>query len=74
MDAAVMFIILTAIVFFLIGVFVGRKTVKSDGMFLVDDSDDETTRWILDVTVDPNSIPNRKEIHLKVKKMTEGDV
>ena len=66
--------ILVAIAALCVGVFIGRKTVKVDGMFIVDDSDDKTTRWILDVTVDPKNIPNKKDVRLKVRKMTEGDV
>ena len=57
-----------------VGVFIGRTTLKVDGMFIVDDSNDETTRWILDVNFDPKDIPNKKEVRLKVRKMTEGDV
>lgn len=70
----VLLLVLIAIGALLVGVVIGRKTVKSDGMFIVDDSDDETTKWILDVAIDPASIPSRKEIHLRVRKMTEGDV
>lgn len=66
--------ILVAISTLCVGVFIGRKTVKVDGMFIVDDSDDKTTRWVLDVKVDPKTIPNKKEVRLKVRKMTEGDV
>lgn len=66
--------ILVAIGALCVGVFIGRKTVKVDGMFIVDDSDDKTTRWILDVAVDPKNIPNKKDVRLKVRKMTEGDV
>lgn len=66
--------ILVAIIALCVGVFIGRKTAKVDGMFIVDDSDDETTRWILDVKIDPKTIPNKKEVRLKVRKMTEGDV
>lgn len=66
--------ILVALVTFCVGVFVGRTTIKVDGMFVIDDSDDETTRWILDIKVDPKTIPNKKEVRLKVRKMTEGGV
>lgn len=66
--------ILVALGALCVGVFIGRTTIKVDGMFIVDDSDDETTRWILDVKVDPKTIPNKKEVRLKVRKMTEGDV
>lgn len=57
-----------------VGVFIGRITTNVDGMFIVDDTDNETTRWILDVKIDPKTIPNKKEVRLKVQKMNEGDV
>lgn len=66
--------ILVALGSLCVGVFIGRTTIKVDGMFIVDDSDDETTRWILDVKIDPKTIPNKKEVRLKVRKMTEEDV
>lgn len=48
---------------------------KNDGLFILDDSDPKTTRWILDVKMDPDEIKNKKEIRLKVCKMDEqGDV
>lgn len=48
---------------------------KPDGLFILDDSDPNTTRWILDVKMDPDEIKNKKEIRLKVCKMDEqGDV
>lgn len=54
-----------------VGFVIGRIGRKTDGMFIVDDNDTETTRWILDVKTDPKTIPNRKEIRLKVRKMSE---
>lgn len=66
--------VLIGIGMFCIGLFVGRKTTKIDGMFLINDSDDENTRWILDVKIDPETIPNKKEIRLKVRKIDEGVV
>ncbi len=57
-----------------VGFLIGRASKKFDGIFVVDDSDYETTRWTLDMKTDPESIPNKKEIRLKVKKMIEGDV
>lgn len=66
--------LLTAIGFLCIGIFFGRISVKFDGLFIVDDSYEETTRWILDVKIDPKRIPDKKEIRLKVRKMMEGDV
>lgn len=65
--------ILIGVVGVFTGFFIGRKGTM-DGMFIVDDTNDETTRWILDVKIDPNTIPNKKEIRLKVQKLTEGDV
>lgn len=58
----------------IIGIAIGRKSSKYDGRFIVDDSDYETTRWTLDVDIDPKTIPDKKEIRLKVYKMTEEDV
>lgn len=58
----------------IIGFLIGRKRSKFDGIFIVDDADYETTRWTLDMKIDPKTIPNRKEIRLKVGKMFEGDV
>lgn len=66
--------ILVAIVALCVGVFIGRMTAETDGMFIIDDTDVEKTRWILDVKTDPKDIPNKKEVRLKVRKMTEGDV
>lgn len=55
------------------GIFSKKKEV--DGLFILDDSDPKTTRWILDVKMDPDEIKNKKEIRLKVCKMDEqGDV
>lgn len=58
---------------FFAGIFIGRETAirfkKYDGLFIVDDSNDQKTQWILDLKVDPDTIPNQKEIRLKVEKM-----
>lgn len=68
-------LILILIVAFCVGVLIGRSNRKFDGMFIVNDSDEEITRWILDVNIDPMDIPKKKEVRLKVRKMTEeGDV
>lgn len=66
--------IIVAVVCLLIGYFIGKILTKFDGLFIVKDDDLEKTQWILDVTIDPSKIPNKKEVRLKVKKMTEGDV
>lgn len=51
------------------------KKKEVDGLFILDDSDPNTTRWILDMRMDPDEIKNKKEIRLKVCKMDEqGDV
>lgn len=52
----------------LIGIGIGRICRKSDGLFIIDDSDDQKTQWILDVTIDPDKISSKKEIRLRVKK------
>lgn len=70
----VLIYVLIAVGAFCIGVYIGRKRTKNDGLFIVDDSDDKTTRWTLDVKIDPKEIPNKKEIRLKIIKMDEGDV
>lgn len=74
----VLLLILAGVSGLLFGMFVGLSisniSRKFDGLFIVDDSDEETTKWILDVSIDPKSIPDRKEIHLKVRKMNERDV
>lgn len=45
-----------------------------DGLFILDDSDDSKTRWILDMKMDPDEIKNKKEIHLKVYEMDNVEV
>lgn len=39
-----------------------------DGLFIVDDSSEEKTRWILDMKnmEDPENITKKKRVHLKV--------
>lgn len=41
---------------------------KVDGLFIVDDSDEEKTRWILDMKnmEDPENITKKKRVNLKV--------
>lgn len=69
-----LYILIGILVAFCVGVLIGRSTVKIDGAFIVDDSDENTTRWILDVKIDPKTIPNKKQVRLKVLKMDQGDV
>lgn len=57
-----------------IGFFIGRLTKKVDGRFIVDNSDGDKTRWTIDVDFDPETLPKKKEVRLKVYEMTEGDV
>lgn len=68
----ILWYILIAIFFLLLGLFIGRKTIRYDGLFLVDESNNEKTRWILDVKIDPNSIPSKNKIYLKVKKIDQN--
>lgn len=63
--------IIFCILLFLIGFIVGRFE-KSDGLFIVDDSEFGITRWTLDVNFDPSTITNRKWVRLKVKKMDKS--
>lgn len=70
---------LTIFIAFLFGCAVGwfihlTHNHKRDGLFILDDSDPNVTRWILDMKMDPEEIKNKKEIHLKVCKMEEEDV
>lgn len=67
----IIILVLIGSLLFGIGYVVGRIGRKTDGMFIVDENDTETTRWILDVKIDPQTISNRKEIRLKVRKMSE---
>lgn len=53
----------------IMGILFGKISKKFDGMLVVDDSYDESTKWTLDVNVDPKSIPSKKEIRLKVRKI-----
>ncbi len=65
-------LILIIISTFLIGFLVGRtSTSKSDGMFIINEVDEDLTKWILDVNFDPKDICNRKMIKLKIKRMVE---
>lgn len=67
----IILLVLIGAFLFGIGFVIGRLARKTDGLFIVNNDDSETTRWILDVKIDPKTIPNRKEIRLKVRKMSE---
>lgn len=68
--AVVILLVITSVMFFIIG----KNSVNTDGFFIINEENDKS-RWILDVHVDPMTIPNRKVVRLKVKKITEdGDV
>lgn len=66
--------ILLVIYFFIRPWIKKHENKQIQGLFILDDSDPNTTRWILDVKMDPEEIKNMKEIRLKVCKMDEGDV
>lgn len=52
---------------YIVGYVVGRASQnKNAGIFLVDDSDDEKTRWTLDVHMDPDDIPKKKYLRFRV--------
>lgn len=70
--------LIIVLVCYMIGMVVGYvvRTLlpnKNNGLFILDDSDPETTRWILDMRMDPDEIKNKKEIRLKVCKMDEQE-
>lgn len=63
--------ILIAITFLLSGLIIGyiagkSSKVKDAGIFLVDDTDSEKTRWTLDVHMNPDDIPKKKHLRFKV--------
>lgn len=64
--------VIFAIIGFIAGVLIEKAVLKTDGLLIIDDEDDETTQWILDVRFDPEELENRKEIHLKVCKKDQG--
>lgn len=43
---------------------VGR--VRSNGVLIVDDNDEQKTKWILQVNTDPEKIPKKRSIRLQV--------
>ncbi len=59
----------TGIAIFFIGFFAGRGFTKVEGLFIIDDSDEETQRWTLDAKIPPEEISKRKKITFKVKKV-----
>lgn len=65
--------VLSILFSFIIGAYFGRKKYQ-DGLFIIDDSDNEDIRWILDMSIDPKTIPTKKTILLKVKQAKAGDV
>lgn len=64
--------IVSGILGLFIGIYFGKKMKKYDGLFIVDDSNDQKIQWILDVTIDPESIPTKEEIRLKIKKLDKS--
>lgn len=58
----------------LIGMYIGTRVKHVDGLFIVDENNDEAIRWVLDMKIDPEEIPKKKEVRLKVCKMDEGVV
>lgn len=38
-----------------------------DGTFIIDDSDPTTTRWTLEMKIDPSEIAKKKKVKMKVK-------
>lgn len=46
-------------------------TCKKAGLFIIDDTDNDKTHWILDVKIDPTTVPSRKRLIFRVKKIDE---
>lgn len=66
--------VLLIVIFFFLGVIVGRFVSinpKLDGLFIIDDSG-EKTKWNLDVKFDPDDIFKHKYLLFKVCKMEEN--
>lgn len=59
---------------FIFGFVIGRASkryTKSNGLFIINDSSDKVTKWILDVKCDPNDISKMKQIVFDVKIQKE---
>lgn len=59
---------------FFFGIVIGRGAKNIDGLFIVDDYGDinEPIHWVLDMKIDPEEIPNKKQVILKVCKADKG--
>lgn len=66
------FIIFGCLLGIIIGILIKKK--RYDGLFIIDDSDDEITKWVIDIKYNPEILYNKKEIRLKVKKMSNSNI
>lgn len=73
--------IVLCIIFVVIGAVIGffaeiifKPKRKYDGFLIIKDLPENVIRWNFDMHMDPEEIKNKKEIRLKVYKMTDGDV
>lgn len=63
-------------IFFMFGLVLGlgicillfRVFIRVDGIFVIDDTDPNTTRWTLQMNTDPNNISKKKIVRMRVKK------
>jgi hypothetical protein len=62
-------------VLFVVGLIVGiviglfLSMIRSDGEIVIDDSDEMTTRWVLDVNTEPERVKEKRSIRLKVREL-----
>ena len=64
--------VLIVFVFMCVGILIGRiSTYKQHGVFVIDDSENAETRWTLRLFVDPDNLPNGKNVHFKVIHETQ---
>lgn len=56
------------ILFIISGFVIGYLISRCDGLFIIDDSDENVTKWIIR-GVDPEKITKKKTLVLKVKKI-----
>lgn len=62
------FLIMSVIVLvvFFFGYAIGKLNAKIDGILIVDDSDEERTRWVFDMKKDPSDIKKQTYVRFKI--------
>lgn len=67
----VIILIILNLVIFLFGYFIGRTSAKIDGYIIVDDSDEERTKWVFDLKKDPSGFLKQKYVRFKVAEVKQ---